>query len=86
MVLHEALSRGRRAAVVADLAPQIAGRVGVDAGAAEPRHEQAADLQGARRESFRRQPEPRAAGQQPVGRVVLQRLAGRRRNSADTWR
>ena len=66
VVLHEGLGGCGRAAVVADLAPQVAGRVGVDAGAAEAIDQQAADFEGCVADEFGGQAEARAAGEEAV--------------------
>ena len=66
VVLHECLRGRGRAAVVADLAPQVAGRVRVHARAAEAVDEQAAGLERRVADEFGGQAEPRAAGEQAV--------------------
>ena len=74
MVLHEGLRRGGRAAVVADLAPEVARRVGVDARAAEPRHESPLTFSASSRIS--------SAGRRNRGPRASRRLAGSRSSSS----
>ena len=79
MILHKGSRRGGCAAVVAHFSPQIARRIRIDARAAWPIDEQAADLQRGVTDEFGRQSESRAAGQQWfAGIVPRERGVGRR--------
>ena len=51
---------------MADLAPQVAGRVRVDAGATEAIDQQAADFEGRVTDKLGGQAEARAAGEQAI--------------------
>ena len=74
VVLHERLRGCGRAAVVADLAPQVAGRVRVHARAAEAVDQEAADFQRRVADEFGGEAEARAAGEEAVVRVALEEL------------
>ena len=79
VILHKRLRRRRCAPIMADFAPQVAGRVGIHAWSAESRHQQAADSQRLIAHKLRRQPKTRPARQQLIGRVGLQLPGGRGR-------
>ena len=83
MVLLECLRGCGRAAVVADLAPQVAGRVRVHARAAEAVDEEAADFQGGVADEFGGEAEARAAGEEAVGGIAGEQSPG---SAAESWR
>ena len=59
---------------MADFAPQVEGRVRVDARSAKLGDEEAAGLQGLVTDEFRLQAKARTAGEEAVGRILFQEL------------